>query len=522
MPDNRLIIHEFGSGDPLAGLLAAYPEGPLDETAPSDPSRQIKYLRCYLTDLGVSSVLEEPKYFDRDYLAEFTAFYSTSVKGYVNSCRRLHFFSGPVLDRALLERAVGGDEEAARQLQERYRGFVVVRPVPWAPIGRTVLRWYDERLPATPRNNAPTRSYRSHVAGLTLSVEGVAWQQQDSAVGACATVALWSLLQVSAFDEHHSIPTTADITRLAHKASSRFRLFPSSGLTPEQICEAIKQRDLAPVALAGDLSAKEGFQRERFSSSCAALLRSGFPVLIVGTFANGRQHAVCAVGFRECDVSQELPGSIDFRDHGIRHLYINDDNLGPNVRFEIQDGEDGKPVLLRASAPERRQPGCSDDPSRTYPAFKPWLLIAAVREGLRMSPDALHSAGLRTTTAIRLALQGKAPEGGDPPATPPLHFRVQFMRLNEYMEELGRQIEDRTVLAAARLALWEQVPAMSLYVGVVSIGCQGSALLDVLVDTTGADRQCFIFCHIVFHRRGPEIVQRLKGRFDLGTYVPAF
>jgi len=53
---------------------------------------QVQYLRRYLTDLGATSVLEEQNYFDRDYLAEFSAFYSISSTGYPNVCRRLHFF----------------------------------------------------------------------------------------------------------------------------------------------------------------------------------------------------------------------------------------------------------------------------------------------------------------------------------------------------------------------------------------------------------------------------------------------
>ena len=37
-------------------------------------SRQVKYLRCYLHDLGARAVMVEPSYFDRDYLSEFEAF----------------------------------------------------------------------------------------------------------------------------------------------------------------------------------------------------------------------------------------------------------------------------------------------------------------------------------------------------------------------------------------------------------------------------------------------------------------
>ena len=54
--------------------------------------QQGNYLINYLKGLEVKKLLIEPNYFDRDYLSEFSAFYSTSVRGYKNICQRVHFF----------------------------------------------------------------------------------------------------------------------------------------------------------------------------------------------------------------------------------------------------------------------------------------------------------------------------------------------------------------------------------------------------------------------------------------------
>jgi len=150
---------------------------------------QASYLRCYLADLACSTILEEPLYFDRDYLAEYSAFYSTSTRSYGNRCRRLHFFGGPELTRASLRRAFSGNNAAINRLQSNYLGFAVIRPIPAAPFGRTVLKWYAEKTPNTPRRVA-SRMYDCNIGGLKLLVKGLAWQQQDTGVGACATVAL--------------------------------------------------------------------------------------------------------------------------------------------------------------------------------------------------------------------------------------------------------------------------------------------------------------------------------------------
>src|SRR5687768_5554985 len=130
-------------------------------------------------------VIIEPNYFDRDYLSEFVAFYSTSAAGYLNICQRLHFFSAQV-SRPDFSRALGGDPDSVRSITEAYLGHVVLRPIPGAPLGKTVLRTYPDEDgidKGTPRVTAPARSYEEHVAGLTLRVSGLAWQQQDSAVG---------------------------------------------------------------------------------------------------------------------------------------------------------------------------------------------------------------------------------------------------------------------------------------------------------------------------------------------------
>ena len=74
----ELEVYDFADRDPFDGLT---------------DSPQLRYVRSYLADLSAKTVVEEPYYFDRDYLAEFSSFYSTSAVGYPNVCRRLHFFS---------------------------------------------------------------------------------------------------------------------------------------------------------------------------------------------------------------------------------------------------------------------------------------------------------------------------------------------------------------------------------------------------------------------------------------------
>lgn len=469
-----LRLTQFGAGDPL------------DEFA---ELTQAKYLRTYLSHLKAATVVEEHAYFDRDYLSEFAAFYATSARGYPNTCRRLHFFASEVT-RASLRAAVGGSPRVRARLQKDYLGFVVVRPIRAAPFGRTVLRWFPEHTLATPRVTDPQRTYTAHLAGIPLKVDGIAWQQQDMGVSACATVATWSMLHSSAFDDHHAIPTTADVTRFAHRtASLGDRIFPSRGLNVHQLCEAIKEARLAPMIMVGDEDSpyQPRFTRERFSSSLAMLVRSGYPTLVLGNLEKTGLHAVCAVGFREAAPPAAASGAVEMQDRDVRFVYVHDDNLGPNVRFEVIDH--GGFAALKTSPPAGSSP--TKSATASYPIFVPFQLVTAVHEDLRTAPDELNEAAGTTAGLMAIALTGSGGKGGFTVST-------RFCKIASFIDRVLGQTLKGAPLARTRLAMHERVGPMSLHVGLARIGYGARPIVDILYDTTDSDRNLRAFCHVVY------------------------
>ncbi|MGH7437743.1 MAG: hypothetical protein ACRENE_18865, partial [Polyangiaceae bacterium] len=459
MEPASLELQAFGAGDELDAL---------------GETRQVKYARRYLTGLGATSTLVEPHYFDRDYLAEHSAFYSLSTRGYPNHCRRLHFFKGEPLTRQRLELVAAGDAKACTDLQDDYLGFIVVRPIVSAPFGRTVLKWWDDGAPMTPRVTHPSRKYTAHLLGQELRVEGLAWQQQDTGVGGCATVALWSMLHSSALDEHHAIPTTVSITQRAHRtASLGSRVFPSPGLTLFQISEAIKESGLEPLPIEGDLSGTLGrqpFSRDVFAVHVSALLRSGYPVLLSGELEGNGLHAVCAVGFREATASPAPAGKLAYQDEETPFFYVHDDNIGPNVRMAMTTTGADKRVVLRPSAPPLGG-SANDDATKGYPGFVPYMLLAAVPDTLRVSAGVLHGACIKVGRGLLSVFEQAAKAQGTTNAVG-LTVSSRFMKVADYIgNELARLLGAQpAVLAAVRLALIEEVVPMSLHVGVARIG----------------------------------------------------
>ena len=519
----ELEVYEFANRDPFKDL---------------GESLQIRYVRGYLADLGVLTVVEEPNYFDRDYLEEFSSFYSTSAQGYPNTCRRLHFFNFSFNRQKIIDAAgenpVSEDDTNSNtgNLNSGYLGFTVIRPIPAAPLGRTVLRWYPDGLKdTTPRITKPSRVYKVHLAGIRLLITGLAWQQQDSGVGACATVCIWSILHSSAFDDHHAIPTTAGITKAAHKYTPlETRMFPSVGLQVIQMCDAIREHNLSPALLNAPMN-DGGFSRERFSSSCAAYIRSGYPVLLIGDRSDGR-HAICVVGFRSCPPpNTNSSGTVGFQDSDLEYIYVHDDNIGPNVRFRIETIDNGKGVevvQLVHAPPTSHFPSSNQQLNANLGPFRPQQLLVAVHNDLRTSPDALHRAGIYVGDALLIALsQSVISQQSAGNLTVGLTMSARFVTLAQYLRRTIPETltNSPSLISKVRIELCEKVPPMSLHLGLVRFAAEDSTLLvDVIYDTTDSDRNHPVFAHILYQPIAKNWMTRISTQtgYDFGVAVEAY
>ncbi|MBA2664114.1 MAG: hypothetical protein H0U74_17620 [Bradymonadaceae bacterium] len=528
----RLIIHEFEAAAPLPHLKQAGP--------------QEQYIRVYLRDLGAQSILEEPHYFDRDYLSEFEGYYATSARGYLNVCKRLHFFSVP-LDRAKLRRALDGNSRSLKALREAYLGFCVVRPLPASPFGKTVLRWYPELDPAFPRVTESRRTYTCHIAGVPFTVEGLAWQQQDSSVSACATVALWSMLHSSAFSESHSVPTTYEITNAANQTFGYGRrAFPSSGLTADQLGEVIKTMSLQPARVESDQiycdpegSQHQCFHPQRFSPIVCGLLRSGYPILLIGSLWETDDqgglvaflglHAVCLSGFRE---PKARPTSgWGFQDEFLEHVYLHDDNQGPNVRYRVDHepltaGASQNFIILRRSPPQRIQSSITENTGARF-ALIPSDLFVAVHDAIRVDILSLFRRATDLSSVFDQIHRHLLKQKQAAPTSASTTVSLRFVELNHYMgQELskmsGRTASLSTVLGSTRLSLAERIAPMSKHIGLIRIASDGEPVVDFLFDTTEIERSARCFSHVLFDTRVHPIVDILAMHRDIGVRVEAF
>ncbi len=451
-----------GSGLKVAdfdGNLRAFLQGapPLACDAEEKPS-QIDYLSDYLLRLGCSSVLVESMYMDRDYVDDVALYYSRNLRSYPNYCTRLHFFVKKLTLQDIHAQVLGATHDKSgieALLNEAYLGFIVVRPLPAHPIGRTVLRAI-----ATANEEAEDlfpclRQYVVHLAGLSLKISGLAFQQQDQGVSACAGTAVWSASHRVAPLEDIRVPTSAEINLAATKyIVANGRSLPSQGLGVDHICEAIRAIGLAPtMKWAGDLKTDR--------PQILTYLKSGLP-LVLALRKEGSEvgHAVCCVGARLSPA--EHPSKTLFitdASSGLGAIYIHDDRIGPYVLAKLSETANGNTALLI------EWPGDPVPEEHTVMA-----MVVPVPLKLRMSALQLRRGG-QWIAAYLAKGHGRLKDQ--------LLLDCRFVKATEYRcQVFGFGMTEQSLLEL------QTVVRLSRYIGVVALSVGGKPLIDILFDAT--------------------------------------
>lgn len=433
------------------------------------PGNITGYLARYLGELNAKSMVVEHDYVDADYLDDHAAYYVRCFTDYPRRCRRLHFFSVEVTCTQIHE-AIEGDDDCAGQLQAAYLGFIVRRPLDEASIGRTALRTYD--ADGGRRFYPTTLCYRANLFGIPLAVESLAFQQQDRAIAACATVALWCAFQKASEVFSSSAPRPAEITSAASNYGVSSRIFPNTGLDVRSICSAIRSVGLEPEVFAVT-------QATYLPSLVYAHVSCGIPV-ILGVRVEGRgYHAITVAGYSlqeipaltaEVPVSQPVP----MVGRRINELYVHDDQVGPFARLRIREGTTNEhPVILSGTWKDR------DNDLDLYPA----VVIVPVYHKIRVSfvDVVTHLLGLHRLLASIL------------PSSDTLEWDIRIVTLNEHRARIRNNV--RLDADARRKTLVSRHPK---FIWKSNLKWRGSTVIQLLGDATGLPRSMPIYSHTWF------------------------
>ena len=398
-----------------------------------------------------------------------------------------------------IQAAAAGDPDQRRDIRSRlddaYLGFITIRPLPSAPIGRTILRPYLDR--AT-RSFIPSGDgHTVHLLGLVLHARGLPFQQQEQAVGACATTALWSAMSRVVRADGGRAPTPYAVTQAATRHFLEDRALPAvSGLALAQLTAAVRELGYSPYVL------RPTEEYATFVLSLKCYLRSGIPAVLV--LVNDHEyHAVTASGYRQGDDEEvagpiqltfsDVPGAL--RSSGISRLYVHDDRFGPYVRMRLDppSSEDHDTVLRRVG-PRPIDPAESAGGKVCYAIFP-------LYPKLRLTARELIGLGLEMLPVVRSILNEAERTS--------LNAEVFFVHGGRYQAELlGLGLDE-----PSRIEQFVSGVALSRYVGIIRFQLDDAALVDVICDTTDIrrdhPRRAPVLAVFPFHSKHTEAFRRI-------------
>ncbi len=291
--------------------------------------RQVGYIFNYLNRLDAKTVLLEFQYVDKDFLEDFSRYYAKRYGNDGHKCARMHFFACALDHGMVFEILAGGPraDELVKTLQANYLGFMVIKPLPKTFIGKTCLKVMEDESTAVKRKRRLSRKYKVDLFGISLSVESLAFQEQDKVIAACATTAIWSALHALQWHSIRSVHSCSEITMNAlNDRSGSSNSFPNTELNTEQMLRSIDAEGLRHHQ-----ENLRGTDEKRFFETVVSHIDSQLPLIFIGDVYSlsgpGKKrptregnHAICIVGYKQ--------------DHE-KILYIHDDRLGPYVRAKL-------------------------------------------------------------------------------------------------------------------------------------------------------------------------------------------
>lgn len=468
--------------------------------------RQVQYINGYLSSLGATLAVVESHYRDKHYAADYRALYARAIRQRPNFVTRVHAFRHAEGTDALTSDALLTALLALREHPEtvppfEYLGFVCIRPLDATPIGTTVLRPFPaqsaRRGTGYLRCFEAPRRYETHLLGARLSVEGLAFTQQDVGASACATVAVWCSLQRARDHEELASSTPAEITlRATAEGRPHGRIMPSEGLTVDQISTAVHSFGLAPSVFN-----LEHLHRAEWEPLIrGALASQAAPVLILQR-SKTQAHAVAVAGCaaNDWDPASRAPA------YPTDCFFLHDDRLGPYVRAAHATEEcdlvtrakvdEGNPIpntaeralyLRTVKGPRANQQRKPD----TYEEWWVQYLVVPQHPGVHFSLAELHFDLAPRLGRMLLAAGERMKILSHQVATKGIgRYDAWMPRTKRYLEVRGDSwYKNLTSHAAAEVARsW----AMPRYVGVIRFyglttdaKANRNEFVDFLIDTT--------------------------------------
>lgn len=348
---------------------------------------------------GVKSVVVERRYIDADWRSEHANFYGGTFRRYPSVCHRLHFFSADVPD----------DLEKLDDFQDAYRGYSVMRPLPFAPVGRTMIEPPEEVAGATHTACRET----VHVFGWPLDIVSMPFISQDAQYLRCAHASIWMVLRYASVVHGLPVRMPEDIQEACAGGVVVGRQLPSAGLSVHQMLAGMSRLGLSPGKLEAPQSLTAGAPPLTLFGILCRYINSQLPPIVVSL-----SHAWVIVGWKRVP----SPG------HPELTLWRHDDAAGPYIRI--------------------------DDPwQEARPQHRPWsAIITPLLQKMYIDAERAETTGKAWFELLRKSAIGTFRRAEQADAASELTYRAYAVRGTDYKSRLKDRGLDPGVASLYRLA----------------------------------------------------------------------
>ncbi|MEP1781752.1 hypothetical protein [Reichenbachiella sp.] len=323
-------------------------------------SNHFRYLLSYLSTTGLAAgtiVIESP-YVSKSFLNDYASYYALCFEPYEKHTKRIHFFQSEFGKRTFSSAIINPVGPASKKVFGglNYLGHIVAKPLPEAIIGPTLLRTFQN----VQGRRYTTKPYKINLFGKKVKFDSLVFQEQDTVVSACATMATWVALHKASRLFETTSPTPNQITSSAGNLfTTSGRSFPNHGLDYHQIGNVLKSvglvaelRNKVVVDSNGNHKPQPFDNMFEFRAFLYAYNKIGIPILLGIRQPHGL-HLIAMTGFHIETTATFLPhAGIRLNAHRIEKIYVHDDQIGPFARTKIMaTNPDGAEYELETDLP---------------------------------------------------------------------------------------------------------------------------------------------------------------------------
>ncbi len=296
-------------------------------------NNSLNQLKKYLAHLRQELyVLIEYPYVDKVYRDSYYHYYSSKNQDFHRNCIRLSFFNEDISLDAFR------DINSKVNIKTSYLGFLILRPTFPQIIGRSIIS-PEAVIKNTFRICLVDVDTTAN--GLKLSVAGFPHSSQNSETITCAETTIWSIMEYFGMKYPEYTPTLPSKISSILSAQSFERIWPSKGLTAQQISYALRELGFGVKV----------YSRIAYNQNFLEILRmyieSGIPVVVAIQNNNGIGHAQCVIGRSRYDddkietlkMAEDFGNGVkvyNFECMDLDYIYM-DDNHPPYVIGKLEN-----------------------------------------------------------------------------------------------------------------------------------------------------------------------------------------